>query len=434
MSTQRIASTPKGHVQSLAFQGIRVTESYHQLVELLRKRRGDSYTLLFAEPSPSADGASIDWYTPVQGKAQKLTELPEEEARKVAHHIGQMGQEIRLLAEELKGTGIQANVVRGHLLELSLSYPDNSYIYAVGGQPVITCWGFGPGTQGARPEDLARIGAGFAAASTPPSTPAAQPGAEPLAPPPPVPPVAPAGTGGCLARLTWLLPLLLLGLLLLLLFVPFGGWKPLITLPGLDFRLPALPGSSQAAPAPDAPSLDTPSLDRLTSEGTALRNDIAQLRRQVDEKAALCVRPPEASAAPLPPITLPEHSGEALSIPEQKDDYGFLEGRWMNDAGLRNKEDGQPITVIYAFDGQGDGSVSVRQKGKQDCVGKAKARFIDEGTLRIETERQVCPNENRAYAAEIIECRPAADGRTSCLGKSASGDNWGGSVYFFRMQ
>lgn len=425
MSTQRIASTPKAHIQSIAFQGIRVTDSYHQVVELVRKRRGDSYTLLFAEPSPSADGSAIDWYSPVQGPVRRLTELPEAEGQAMAARVAQMGQEIKMLAEELKGTGIQANVVRGTLLEMALRYPDNSHIYAVGGQPVITCWGFAPGTLGAQPEDLARLGEGYIPHTAAQATNASS-GA---VPPPPLGGAAatatsaPAQNRGCLglllASLLWLLPILLWALLLLVLFVPFGTWNPLITLPGLNYRLPAL-----SFTAPDA-SLE---LSKLQAEGAMLQEDIQKLRLLLEQKAAQC--PPAAPVA-VPPVK--EKPRESLVIPEKTADYGFLEGRWMNDAGLRNKEDGKPITVIYAFDGKGNGTVAVRQQGKQDCVGAATARFTDEGVLRIETERQSCPGENRAYSAEIIECRPAAAGKSSCLGRAAAGNTWGGSVYFYRM-
>ena len=413
MSTQRIASTPKSQIQSLAFQGIRVTDSYHQIVELVRKRRGDSYTLLFAEPSPSADGSAIDWYSPVQGPVRRLTELPAEEGQALIARVTQMGQEIRLLADELKGTGIQANVVRGTLLEMALRYPDTTHIYAIGGQPVVTCWGFAPGTQGAQPEDLARLGE-----KMPPPR-AAVNGANETSTAPP-PPAAPAAGRSCPGSLAWLLPLLLLALLLLVLFVPFGSWNPLISIPGLNFRLPALPGSSGIA-APDG-ALEVP---RLHAEGKSLQADIDSLRLLLEGKAAQC--PP----AVQPPVV--EDTREALVVPEKTNDYGFLKGKWMNDAGLRNKEDGQPIIVVYDFDDKGDGTVSVRQQGRQACVGAAKARFTEDGVLRIETERQSCPGENRAYSAEVIECRPAAAGKSSCLGRVASGNTWGGSVYFYRV-
>lgn len=418
MSTQRIASTPKSQIQSLAFQGIRVTDSYHQIIELVRKHRGDSYILLFAEPSPSADGSAIDWYSPVQGPVRRLTELPEAEAHAMTKHVAQMGQEIKLLADELKGTGIQANVVRGTLLEMALRYPDSSHIYAVGGQPVITCWGFAPGTLGAQPEDLARLGEGFVPPAAAATGGAGVGGTGATVPPsgPGVAAAAPPAQGrGCLGFFAWLLPMLLLAMLLLVLFVPFGAWNPLIRIPGLNFRLPALLGAT----APDS-ALELP---KLQTEGAALQGDIDKLRLLLEQKAAQC-----------PPAPAQEDPREALVIPEKTDNYGFLEGSWQNNAGLRNKEDGQPITVIYAFDDKGDGTVSVRQKGKQDCVGAAKARFTEGGVLRIETERQSCPGENRAYSAEVIECRPAAAGKSSCLGRVASGNSWGGSVYFYRLQ
>ncbi|MDR0826273.1 MAG: hypothetical protein LBN33_00105 [Desulfovibrio sp.] len=402
MSAQRVAATPRSQIQSLAYHGIRVAENYHQIKELVRTRLGDSYALLFAEPG-ALDGSSqtIDWYTPVQGPVRRVTELQEDEAQKIFAIVRQMGQGIKRLAEELKNSGIQQQIVRGAILEMALCYPDISHVYAVGGQPVLTCWGFSLGTVGAQPEDLARFGDGFVAKARPAAT---EEKAYPLAPP----------TNGA-GFLRWLLPLFFLLLLLSVLFIPFGTWEPFVRIPGLDFRLPALPGAATLPP--------DDSSGKLKVEEKQLREDIEALRSRLEQEAALC--------EPSPAKTV-EAPRQELVIPEKSEDYRFLEGRWINDAGLVSKEDGSAITVIYSFDAKGEGTATVGRKDG-DCVGKARAFFTDGGILRIESERQVCPSGNRSYAAEIIECKPASGGRASCLGKSASGATWGGSVSFHRI-
>jgi hypothetical protein len=378
-------------------------EHYHQIRELVRSRLGDEYALLFAEPGGLRQGEVVDWYSPLRGPAGPVTELPAEEAREVAALADQMAKSIKRLAEDLKGSGAsQTNVLRGMMLELALHYPDPSCIYAVGGQPVMTCWGFSSSTKGAQPEDLARFRERFDPARSVP---------------PPVPP-PPHARGNLTGRL-WLLPLLLLLLLLLVVFVPFGAWRPLLALPGLNFRLPPLPWASARDARAELPA--------LKSEESGLQADIDRLRGELSARADLCL---SGQRRDSPPET---NLRRDLVIPEKTDDYTFLLGQWMNDAGLVSRLDSRPITVIYSFDASGNGTVTVRQAGKRDCVGKAGAHFTSPGVLRIEAENQVCPGENKSYKAEIIECRQTADGRTSCLGRSADGASWGGNVHFRRI-
>jgi hypothetical protein len=381
-------------------------EHYYQIKELVRSRLGDDYALLFAEPGGLHQGEVVDWYSPLQGPAKPVTELPGDEARKVAALAEQMAKAIKRLAEDLKGSDAsQTNVLRGMTLELALHYPDPSCIYAVGGQPVMTCWGFSSSTKGAQPEDLVRFGERFVptAAAPPPS----------VQPPPQKRPDILGIPPGWL----WLLPLLLL--LLLVVFVPFGAWRPIIALPGLDFRLPALPWAS----ARDAQA----ELRALKSEENGLQTDIDKLREELSAQAALCLPGQRQDDPPKADLR------QDLVIPEKTDDYAFLLGQWMNDAGLISRLDSQPITVLYSFGASGNGTVTVRQAGKGDCVGKARAHFTSPGVLRIEAENQVCPGENKSYKAEVIECRQTADGQTSCLGRAADGASWGGNVYFRRV-
>jgi hypothetical protein len=407
MSAQRITSTPKNRIQSLSCQGTRVAEHYFQIKELIRTRLGDEYALLFAEPD-GLRGDVIDWYTPLQGPIFAVAELPEDESRKILSLAGQLAGGVKRLACELKENGASpTNVLRGMTLELALRYPDISCIYAVGGHPVITCWGFSSAGKGAQPEDLARVGECLAPSA---QSPAHQPIQAPT-----LTPEAQNSRSG-LAAWLWLIPLLLL--LLAILFIPFGEWQPIIRLPGLDFRLPALPWASR----------DTPIPAQITdAEENRLQADIDRIREKLSAQAAVCLPQQRQDS---PPDAAPRQD---LVIPEKPNDYAFLQGKWMNDAGLISRLDGQPITVIYVFDSTGNGSVTVRQAGKKDCVGKAEAHFTEPGVLRIEAENQTCPGENKSYKAEVIECRQAAGVQASCLGKSGDGASWGGNVYFRRI-
>ena len=586
MATNLIVTVSKSSIHSLAHQGILVHESFHQIRDLVRARLGDAYALLFAEPSPSKDGSSIDWYTPVQGTAKRLTDLPEEEQRAARAATVRMAQDIARVAVELKQSGIAPQVTRGTILELALQYPDENCIYVIGEQPVFTCWGFGPGTPGAQPQDLTRLGQ----VTAPPKAPPAQP-------------IAAQKRRGGISWL-WLLPLLLLPLLFFLLTASFGGNAPLIPIPGFNFTCPALPfpkipdfnfkfpalpfakktpislADGEKDPLAEAEKLraEIQTLEKKllalaehcppeqesnvlvipknpadmsflrgrwstsniidksqlvffdfdsSGQGTVTvrkkgyadcaSSVVASMNAQgvliIEEKGFMCpdgriflaetvecrgdvnnrsvchvvgaewlgttpmykidghlaaagpqeaegekASSPEAEklraeiqalekkllilAEQCPPETAPpgreakpEQERQALVIPEKPSDMNFLRGRWLCDRGLQNRADGQPIIVLYDFDSNGKGTATVRQKGREDCVGPAHASINAQGVLVIQAERQVCPN-GRGYAAETVECRADVDNRRAmCLGKSADGADWGEeSVPFYKTE
>ena len=415
MATNLIATVSKSTIHSLAHQGILVHESFHQVRDLVRAHLGDAYALLFAEPSHSKDGSAIDWYTPVQGSARRLVDLPEEEQKNARAATVRMAQDISRVAAELKQSGIASQVTRGTILELALQYPDESCIYLVGEQPVFTCWGFGPGTPGVQPQDLTRLGQAFTAPKNP--APAPEQAHQPV---PPAQPITRQKTRGGFSLL-WLLPLLLLFPLFFLLTASFGGKAPLISIPGFNFKAPALP-FPKAAPGFSA-KVD----EKSSAEAETLRAEIQALEKKVFERAELCL--PETAAPGLE--TEPKPEEKALVIPDNPFDMSFLHGRWLCDRGLFSRADGQPLILLYEFDSKGKGTATVRQKGRKDCVGSAVASMNAQGVLIIEVERQVCP-DGRGYSAETIECRGSAASRAICRGRSGRGTDWGESVPFYK--
>jgi len=407
MSTNLIATVSKSTIHSLAHQGILVCESFHQIRDLVRSHFGDAYALLFAEPSVSKDGSAIDWYTPVQGTAKRMVDLPEEEQKTARAATVRMAQDLARVAADLKQSGLASQLTRGTILELALQYPDESCIYVVGEQPIFTCWGFGPGTPGVQPQNLTRLGQ----ITIPPKTPA------PLAAPASQA-ASPEGRRGAVSLL-WLLPLLMLPLLFFLLTASFGNMAPLI--PGFNFKMPALPfGKTTADPLTGT---DT----KLSVELDKLRVEIRDLEKKLFDRAEQC--PPEAITSDTPML---DQERELLVIPEMPSDLFFLRGQWQCDRGLFSKTDGQPLILLYNFDSNGKGTATTRQKGREDCVGPAVASINTQGLLIIEVERQVCPN-GRSYSAETIECTGNAINAAMCRGKSAQGTDWGESVPFHRV-
>ncbi|MDE5831530.1 MAG: SrfA family protein [Desulfovibrio sp.] len=415
MPENLIAVTQKSSMQPLAFQGIMAYQSFPQIREMLRRKFDDDYALLFTKPVENPGDGNIDWYSPVQGQARKLKDLPKDEADAMYDKMASMAREIRDYAEELIKTGEPLKITRGNILRLALSYPDPDSLYAIGGQPVFVGWGFAPGTPGAEPLDLFKL--------KPPSAPK-KPDPEPVPEPEPEParaapaavPVrepSPEETGakvvpvarpmGCFS---WVLPFLLLCCLLFLLFSGFGEMGALsgYTL----FKTPA-------------PAWLENKLIGSGDEADNLRSEIDGYRKRIDEKARLCVpeKPAPVAETPSPVVQAP---AEELVIPKEATNADFLSGRWLCETGLANARTNQPVTLEFSFDNEGKGR-AVTMEDNDRCEGDALASMRD-GILYITVSEQKCANSRSSYTELTIRCEEGAGGVALCKGLNKDGSQW----------
>lgn len=407
MTATLLATVSRADVHALAYAGIQVYSCFSQIRDMLRDKFGEEYALLFAEPVENGSASAIDWYTSAEGPTQKLADLPESAKEQVIARISDMAQAIQAYADELVQSSSQMRVTRGHILNLALQYPDNSYIYTIGNQPVFVCWGFGPGTPGVEPQNLTRLLAARPAPA-PQKAPEPAPVAEPEKPVAPTgqaakaaPVTAPVAVRSSLAWLWWLLPVLLALLLFWLLFTSFGG----VPTPGgkVFFEGPALaflegPGSRK-------------------SELLNLRTEIDSLRAQLDKHIELCVPQP---AAPVPEKAKPE--GEALVIPEKGEDTQFLQGEWLCRTGLMNVHTKDPVEVIFTYDGKGHGKAIVLDRDDR-CVGNAEAE-LHNGELIMTVDSQICEKSQRSYNPVRIICKNAEGSAADCNGINQDGSRW----------
>ena len=418
MSGNLITNTALASMHALAFQGIMVTDCYPQLRDIIRHRLGEEYALLFAEPAPNPSSQSIDWYTPVQGTARPLLDLPVEEQNPLRERLAGMAQEVQRLADELKQAPDHIKRTQGNILELGLLYPGDQCLFVVGGQPVFTCWGFGPGTVGASAQTLTHITTITPPIITPPIkkenepekgnlppiTEAAKSNTETTLPPTPGPQVS-RGFGW----LWWIIPLLLLLLLLWLLFTSFNGRPALL---GIDlFRMPLPPFCEEKALSRQK------ELEALENAADALRREIKELQALLDEHVALCRPKPE-------PITEPAVKPKELVIPDKPQDMAFLQGHWSCETGLVKKRTKEPIVVEFEFDSTGKGKGHVFEKNNS-CTGVAQGRMTPEGELVITLDEQVCRDGSR-YTKQRILCRSGEGigAAAVCLGQNADGSRW----------
>ncbi|MGE9985120.1 SrfA family protein [Desulfovibrio sp. SGI.169] len=416
----RIAVSLRGQMRALASQGIFATDCYAQIRAILLQKLGPEHAALLAEPQHDAEGRNVDWYAEGHSQARPLKELPEAEAQALRARAGALARDIMALSRSLTADAQARQALSGFLLRLALRHPSADDLWSLDGRPVLINWGFAPGTAGAQPQDLSRLGA-----TPPPPAPAA------VSVPPP-----PARTG-CLP---WLLPLLLLLLLLWLLLAALGILPS--PLPAACFRQ------------------DDAALNAERNRAAQLDDELARLRRQLLERAALCKpeTPPAAVKEPEQPLTEPEvvepflgetplqpdtpkvekprrekpkteqptprptpKKNEDLNIPgdaAKKNDLAFLEGCWTSETGLYSHPSKEPIIAEYCFDKNGKGRRFVRERNGQVCSGSAKARFQG-NRLLFNSDSARCPRGG-TYVPQKVECT-GSERSTQCKGNELGG-------------
>ena len=440
----RIAVSLRGQMRALASQGIFATDCFEQLKAILQQKLGADHAALLAEPQHNAEGNSVDWYAEGSGPAVPLTELSEPEAQALRAQAGALAADIASLAKDMTVDAQARQALSGQLLRIALQHPADEDIWSVDGKPVLINWGFAPGSVGAQPQDLTRLGG-----MLPPAPPA--PVAAPV-------PVAVAPRSGCLP---WLLPLLLLLLLLWLLGAALG----------------LLPSPLPAGCLP----VDRSALEAEKQKAAANEDQLALLWRQLQERAALCkpvtppvtpptpkiepkkeeakqpepevvepffgetpVEPPKVAEAPKPqPKPKPEPKQEPpkveppkqeppkpapkkndnLAIPEdaaKKNDLTFLEGCWTSETGLYSHPSNEPIIAEYCFDKSGKGRRLVRERNGQVCSGSASARFQG-NQLQFDSSQARCPRGG-TYVPQKVECN-GQENSTQCKGRELGGAN-----------
>lgn len=466
----RFATSQRNDMRPLSYQGVFATDCHEQLTEYLRRNQEKLKALgipdpagLLAEPMHDPSGV-IDWYVPGNVRPVPFDELSEAEQNRLLRTMSQYAMALKAVlppSEDVPPQGGQpeAGSLQGELLRMALRYPSNSSLYSLDGRPLLINWGFAPGTAGAVPMDIMRLGAARPTPPPPTAAPAAPvpPAAAPVQETRAVPVVAaaPALFPGCLS---WLLPLLLLLLLLWLLLAALGYLpSPLPTScfrqdlsaqseelrkQSLDdeeakllqaLRDRALLCKPKEPERPEPPvekepvlpdfSQPEPVVPEPTPEPEVTLPDFGTPVVPVEPEPEPKVEPkPEPKPAPKPK---PKPRSNTMEIPEdaaKKNDLSFLEGCWRSRTDLYNTR-GEQIEGEYCFDKKGRGRRFVYEKN-QRCSGGATARFRG-NTLVIEAPEARCPRGG-GYVPQSVQCT-GTDTATQCKGRehSRNGNTWG---------
>lgn len=434
-----IVSTPLKQLRMLSYQGRAIYLCRVQILSLLQQL-GPDYELLFARPVYKKD--SMDWYVDRPGEVKPLAALPADERASVEQKLNEM-----LSAVQARKASF-SNPARAELLNYAVKYPNDSFVYALDGCPVLTCWGFEPtNVRLAQSEMIDRSGqtenkpkAPVEPIVVPVGRAAPAPAPQPQPAPVPVPPPAdPALQSQRPSRtfswgwLKWLLGVLL-GLLLLMLLLSL--------LRGCSFSAPSL-----SAPDVKAPEISLPDLSLPDINGPNIKvPDISgpDIKAPNLEGGNLKLPSLEGGKIGLPSleggsIELPKLQGGDIKLPglsagaagdgksQPSPDVGaFKPGTAAALVGnsaisIANglvDDSGRPVRLSIQFDQNTGKAVAFIEESGQTCKGEAAADLTDaSGQVLVRMSEMSCPNGNH-YPPFMMICGLSAN--TRCVSASTS--------------
>ncbi|MBM4201316.1 MAG: hypothetical protein FJ189_08525, partial [Gammaproteobacteria bacterium] len=128
------------------------TETYRQIVALLRRHLPPAVVSVLAEPVEHPGAGQVDWFTGLAGQPALLRTLTGPARTKAVKLLGDRLEAIRSLAA--RPAVIRSEALARTLLQAT-TYPSEDAIFVVDGQPVVTFWGYGePASDGAAPAEL----------------------------------------------------------------------------------------------------------------------------------------------------------------------------------------------------------------------------------------------------------------------------------------
>ena len=115
--------------------------SFKRLHGLIRRYLSPATASVLAEPVPTADGSELDWFTPLGGQPERLSDLPEPEQPRVRRVLDTRLEAIRELARRLPE--LDPECTDAPALLQATAFPGDDAVYVVGGQPVVIFWAYG---------------------------------------------------------------------------------------------------------------------------------------------------------------------------------------------------------------------------------------------------------------------------------------------------
>ncbi|MGE9550182.1 SrfA family protein [Erwinia amylovora] len=434
-----------------------------QLRETLRLRKQQQIADCLAIPQPNDAGDRLDWYSPLSGKVTSWAAASDSARAHALNQLVACQQAVADICQRAQQSEKNSQKLFGALLAKALQFPDQNFVYLVGGKPVLTFWGFVsldkktrqdaldclraveenatpplnlskmtatvasvapamvPAPVVAAPEPVTADASAAEVIPTEPAVVESKP--EPVDQPPelkPTPPATPpAKIRHNLVRYGWMLPAAALLIALGVQIESYlsspaqapAGVKPQETRPVQaqaeakpEIR-PEVKPEAQAKADPTAPAV-TPALPVAPASVAATQQD--------------------AAPAPTPEVTAAEETTPAA--PAEKDDLvlpadavklgstKFLNGNWRVIVGGKNPLTGRPPSLRYQMK-NGQGIAKITQGDGISCRVEVYAGLMKSGNLVINSRTKAKCSDGSRYQMPDLVCKQGATGAAVCSGQ-----------------
>lgn len=414
-----------------------------QLRETLRLRKQQQIAECLAIPQPNEAGNRLDWYSPVGGKVTSWAAASDSAREHALNQLIACQQTVAEMCQRAMQSEKSNQKMFGALLAKALQFPDQNFVYLVGGRPVLTFWGFVSLDKKSNKDSLdclrmeedelpplslskMTVPVSPAPAATPitqavmPEPAVSEPEPLPPAPDPPEIAASPAPSGTRpLLRYGWMLPA---AALLIVLGVQMKSY----------FSAPQETSSQQkrheTAKIPDnqtvAKAVD-PALPTVDHPVASIATGRISLPVSPAGVAAIQPQPPAIQSQDVPtPASVADEPG----TPPEKDDLlmpsdavklgstRFLNGNWRVVIGGKNPLTGKPPSLRYQLK-NGKGIAKMTQGDGIVCKVDVYAGLMKSGNLVINSRTKAKCSDGSRYQMPDLTCKQSATGAAECSGQ-----------------
>ncbi|RJT45189.1 SrfA family protein [Rahnella woolbedingensis] len=439
MAKSFLRSGSLNDILALGENGQPVYASALQLRETLRLRKQPAIADCLAIPQLNEAGDRLDWYSPREGKVVSWAAATDTARASALRQLENCLDTVAQISKAAKSSEKSASQFFGALLEKAFRFPDQNHVYLVGGQPVLTFWGFVSLDSTANAEPFAALRNTLRADDPLPTLSLA---AEKVKTPDPViaqePPVRVIKTIEARAAeqeaatpepvalprrkispLIWALPVAAL-----VVAGSAAGWlysrtpAPKAEIAKTETAKPAPAAEPVAiAPLPVAEPAKAPEVNAPDVKATGAAPLPAA-------PAAVVVPSPEpvAEVEKTPVVTEPAPgpvSKDALVMPPDSVKIGstkFLNGNWSGIVEIKDPVTGKPPVLRYQFK-QGQGTVKITYGAGVTCRAPVNAGLMQSGNLVINSRYKAKCSDGSRYQMPEISCTQGATGAAVCQGR-----------------
>jgi len=442
-----------------------------QLRETLRLRKQQQIADCLAIPQPNDAGDRLDWYSPVSGKVISWAAASDSARAHALNQLVACQQAVADLCQRAQRSEKNSQKLFGALLAKAIQFPDQNFVYLVGGKPVLTFWGFVSlekkgqmdpldclrATEEEPPLTLSKMTAAappvaavpaVSAASVTPVSAAPAVEAAPVVntPPPtsvppaiaayqaesvpeaesdsPIKPAAPANSAvkRNLLRYGWIAPAAVLLAIFGMQMKNYLASPPPATAPQQHV-------ASEAQPVPAAPEKSAPPVNQ-TAEAKSSNQPAATQPAVTLPTAPAGVADVAQTPAPAPAEAAPTAVVEQPpAVPAGKDDLvlpadavklgstRFLNGNWRVIVGIETPLTGKPPVLRYQLR-NGKGLAQMTQGDGTVCRVDVYAGVMKSGNLVINSRTRAKCSDGSRYRMPELTCVQGAEGTAAaCSGQ-----------------